>query len=134
AGALRGALLTALWSITLGDYSGLLVLDPSTAYQIATLEFSREDEQAADDGAVVRLHRVNLSHQGLISFFRHISKESGDVEGPAWLSTHPSTKARLVALERAQDVLHPRAPLTDTQLKQLRETCSDSAKPNDEEE
>lgn len=131
AGALRGALLTALWSITLGDYSGLLVLDPSTAYQIATLEFSREDEQAADDGAVARLHRANLSHQGLVSFFRHISKESDDVEGPAWLSTHPSTKARLRALESVKDVPHPRAPLSEAQMKALRATCSDATKPDD---
>lgn len=134
AGALRGALLTALWSITLGDYSGLLVLDPSTAYQIATLEFSREDEQAADDGAVVRLHRANLSHRGLISFFEHISKESDDLEGPAWLSTHPSTEARLRALEKVDDVPHPRAPLTDAQLEELRSTCSDVTEPDDEDE
>lgn len=134
AGALRGALLTALWSITLGDYSGLLVLDPSTAYQIATLEFSREDEQVADDGAVVRLHRANLSHLGLVSFFKHISKESDDVEGPAWLSTHPSTKARLRALESVKDVPHPRAPLSDAQMKELRATCSDATKSDDDEE
>jgi beta-barrel assembly-enhancing protease len=131
AGALRGVLLTALWSITFGDYSGLLVLDPSTAYQIATLEFSREDEQAADDGAVARLHRANLSHRGLISFFERISEESGDLEGPAWLSTHPSIKARLRALEKVDDVLHPRAPLTEAELEALRSTCSDSSQQDD---
>jgi beta-barrel assembly-enhancing protease len=124
AGALRGALLTALWSLTLGDYSGLLVIDPSTAYRIANLEFTREDEQAADDGAVLRLHRAGLSHRGLISFFERIGKDHQD-EGPAWLSTHPSSRARMSALERVPDVRSPTEPLDARQLTLLRDVCAD---------
>ncbi|MDB4973579.1 MAG: hypothetical protein JWN48_1920 [Myxococcaceae bacterium] len=122
AGALRGALLTALWSITLGDYSGLLVLDPSTAYRIANLEFSRDDEQAADASAVTRLHRAGLSHAGLTRFFERLSRKHGD-GAPAWLSTHPSTAARIEALKAVPDVRAPRAPLSKPQLEQLRATC-----------
>lgn len=124
AGALRGAMLTALWSLTLGDYSGLLVIDPSTAYRIANLEFSREDEQAADDAAVQRLHRAGFSHRGLSSFFERITKEHGE-EGPAWLSTHPSTRARITALRGVRDVALAQAPFSAGELAVLRETCPD---------
>lgn len=123
AGALRGALLTALWSITLGDYSGLLVLDPSTAYRIANLEFTRADEQAADDGAVRRLHARGFSHRGLIAFFEHAEEEYGGGEGPSWLSTHPSTEARLARLRAVRDLETPRAPVSDAELETLRRAC-----------
>lgn len=122
AGALRGALLTALWSITLGDYSGLLVIDPSTAYRIATLSFSREDEQAADDGAVLRLHRAGLSHLGLSSFFERVSKAHGD-GGPAWLSSHPSTASRIAMLKKTPNLAHPGVALSEAQRAQLSAAC-----------
>jgi len=123
AGALRGTLLTALWSVTLGDYSGLMMIDPSTAYQILNLSFSREDEQAADDGAVARLHAHGYSHRGLQSFFERLAKKHGD-GGPAWLSTHPSTDARIAALAARADVEHAAAPLSPDVMDALRNVCS----------
>jgi predicted Zn-dependent protease len=123
AGALRDGMLTALWSLTVGDYSGLFVIDPSTAYRIAKLEFTREDELSADRGAVARLHRLGASHRGLLSFFERIQKLHGADEAPDWLFSHPSTEGRIRALRSQKDVLHPAALLSDQQLATLRLGC-----------
>jgi Zn-dependent protease with chaperone function len=119
AGALRDTLLTALWSLTIGDYSGLMVVDPMTGSRIANLEFTREDEQAADDGAVARLHDAGFSHRGLISFFERIQKEDGPDGESSLLSSHPSTEARLQALRKQTDVTSRREPLSDDDLSVL---------------
>jgi Zn-dependent protease with chaperone function len=86
-GLIRDALLSGLWAVSVGDYSGLLVVDPTTAYRVANLKFSRADETAADSGAVVRLHHAGLSHRGMLAFFERQQKALG-VDGPSWLSTH----------------------------------------------
>jgi len=122
AGALRDVLLTALWSVTFGDYSGLLVVDPSTAYRIANLEFTREDEATADRGAVTRLHRLGASHLGLASFFERLSAAQGE-EGPAWLSTHPNTRERIRTLRSVADVASPASLISAEQLQVLRKGC-----------
>jgi beta-barrel assembly-enhancing protease len=124
AGALRDMLLTAVWSITLGDYSGLMVVDPTTAYRIANLEFTREDEAAADRGAVTRLHRLGASHAGLVTFFERIEKLQGAYEGPAWLSTHPNSAERVRALKALRDVEHPRVLLDEADVAMLRAGCA----------
>jgi predicted Zn-dependent protease len=123
AGALRDVLLTAMWAITFGDYSGLLVVDPSTAYRIANLEFTREDEASADAGAIARLHRAGASHRGLLRFFQRVQEANGTAEGPAWLSSHPSTEARIRALRVADDIDEPAPLLTSAQLDVLRDGC-----------
>jgi beta-barrel assembly-enhancing protease len=97
AGLVRDTILTGLWSITVGDYAGLLVLDPSTAYHIANLEFSRADEAAADAGALQRLRAARIRHDGLATFFERISKRYGN-SVPKWLSTHPSNADRVAKL------------------------------------
>jgi predicted Zn-dependent protease len=122
AGLLRDTALTFLWSITVGDYAGLLVVDPSTAYHVANLEFSRDDEDAADRGAVARLHRAGLSHQGLSTFFQRLhAAEKGD--GPEWLSTHPSTGQRIERLARVPDLGSPRPALEQANFAVLQRGC-----------
>jgi hypothetical protein len=127
AGFLRDAVLSAVWSVALGDYAGLMVVDPTTAYRIATLEFSRSDEQEADRGAVARLHRAQLRHTGLIAFFERAQKKQGD-GGLEWLSTHPSHKERIGALRATPDVPEARAvaALSEAELGALRGACKDA--------
>jgi len=91
----------------MGDYAGLLVIDPTTAYRIANLEFSRSDEQEADAGAVHRLHRAGITHKGLVKFFERIQKDQEGGDGPEWLSTHPATASRIAKLQGVQDVAAP---------------------------
>ncbi len=119
----RDAMLSGLWSLTVGDYAGLLLIDPSTAYQIANLEFSRDDEADADAGAVARLHEAGLSHHGLRRFFARLAEKYDD-EGVSWLSTHPATKARMGALDALADVADPSPALTEAALSELRAACA----------
>jgi predicted Zn-dependent protease len=123
AGFLRDAVLSAIWALTMGDYAGLLVIDPSTAYRVANLEFSRSDEQEADAGAVQRLHRAGLTHRGLSRFFERITAEQELGDGPEWLSTHPATESRIAKLKGIADVAAPKRVLSDAQLKALKHAC-----------
>ena len=124
-GFIRDALMSGLWAVSLGDYSGLLVVDPSTAYRVANLKFSRSDEDAADSGAVTRLHRAGISHQGLIQFFERLRGEH-DIDGPAWLSTHPSTGDRIDRLRALPDLRDAKPALDEAQYRALKQGCDRS--------
>ena len=127
AGFLRDTALSLLWSLTMGDYSGLMLIDPTTAYRITNLEFSRSDEQSADDAAVKRLHRLGYSHHGMIEFFERIQKEQGD-DSVEWLSTHPSTSHRLSQLRGTPDLPNPQPPIDSDQFAKLKRACPNSKK------
>jgi predicted Zn-dependent protease len=88
----RSSLLTAAWSVAVGDYAGLMLLDPTTAFEIANLRHSREDEAAADSGAVRQLDTAGISRQGLVDFFERIRADTDVV--PEWLSNHPASEQR----------------------------------------
>lgn len=118
---LRDAMLTGIWAVTMGDYSGMMVVDPSTAYRIANLKFSRADEQAADDGAVRRLQQAGLSARGMIEFFTRVTKKYGDA--PEWLSTHPNSAQRIEALREAAEPKQARTILSDEEFIALRGAC-----------
>ncbi len=75
AGFVRDAILTGIWALTIGDYAGLMVVDPGTAYRVANLKFSREDEASADRAAAMMLHRAGISHRGLTAFFERLNRK-----------------------------------------------------------
>ena len=97
---IRGAVLTAAWAVTAGDFTGILVVDPSTAFQIANLRFSRGDEESADQGAVAMLDAALVPRDGMVRFFERLKSKSDVI--PEWLSTHPSSA------RRAQDLSAPK--------------------------
>jgi predicted Zn-dependent protease len=121
-GLIRDALLSGLWAVSVGDYSGLLVVDPTTAYRVANLQFSRGDETAADRGAVSRLHQAGLSHRGMLAFFERRQSALG-IDGPSWLSTHPATSDRIASLRAAQDVRDPQPALSSAEFDALKSGC-----------
>lgn len=93
AGMVRGALLSSLWAVSVGDFTGMMIIDPSTAFQIATLKFSREDEAEADRGALRMLTRAEIGTEGLATFFARLEADQGGI--PEWLSSHPSSGHRV---------------------------------------
>lgn len=125
AGMVRDAILTGLWSVTVGDYAGLLVLDPTTAYRVANLEFSRGDEAAADAGALARLRRAHVRHDGLASFFERVSKRYGGDSIPKWLSTHPSNADRIAKLRRTPATADVTPALSAEDFALLQTGCED---------
>jgi predicted Zn-dependent protease len=101
----RATLLSGAWSLAVGDYAGLMVIDPSTAFDIANLRFSRDEEAEADAAAGAQLDRAGISRRGLYDFFQRLRHETDDL--PAWLSNHPSSESRAHQLgpgsSRAED-------------------------------
>ena len=118
---IRGALLGGLWAVTLGDYSGLMVIDPKTAYETATLRYTREAETEADQGALETLTLRRIPAQGLVNFLqRTSSEESGSL---SFLSTHPASSDRIRALS-AQKLAEKAPPvLGRDDMYRLRRAC-----------
>jgi predicted Zn-dependent protease len=122
---IRGSILSLGWAATVGDFSGLLVIDPSTAFSLATQGFSRDDERAADQGALERLDAAGISRTGLIAFFQRMQAETDAL--PAWLGNHPSSQERLATLAAGTPAKATTPALTDTQWRALKSACAGQA-------
>jgi Zn-dependent protease with chaperone function len=130
-GIVRGALLSALWAASVGDFSGLMVIDPTTAFQIATLTFSRKDEAEADRGAVKMLDRAGIRRDGFAEFFERLSESEGVL--PEWLSTHPASEDRAeIAASALEFNTDTRPAMTDEAWETLLAVCSTAPEPKNE--
>jgi predicted Zn-dependent protease len=128
AGVIRGTLLSALWAVSVGDFSGMMVIDPSTAFQIATLEFSREDEAEADRGALEMLERASIHSDGLSDFFERL--EAKGEELPEWLSSHPASARRATAATvRIEAGAALRPALSPEAWQAVKQACQDAPAP-----
>ena len=105
---IQSSFTLALWSFVFGDYSSFLLIDPSTAYKLADLKFSRDTESSADQGAFAMLKRAQISTKGMASFFRRIEKMDKWV--PTIVSTHPSSDLRAQLAEAAGAEGNPKGP------------------------
>jgi len=95
----RTSIMTALWQASVGDYSGLFVVDPKTALDVAGLQFSRDDERDADRGALERLDRAHVSHEGFAAFFERLQAKTDVI--PAWMSSHPASAERIASIRHS---------------------------------
>ncbi len=124
----RGALLSAIWAASVGDFSGLMVIDPTTAFQIATLKFSREDEAEADRSAVEMLDRAGIRRDGFAKFFERLSEREGGL--PEWLPTHPLSEDRVALAASALESNTDTQPaMTDEEWEVLLAVCSNAPEP-----
>lgn len=121
---IRGALLSAAWAVTVGDFTGILVVDPSTAFQIANLRFSRADEQSADQAAVFALDRAGIPRDGMVRFFERLKSKSDVV--PEWLSTHPTSERRARELAGPTGSGATKPVLADSLWQALKDACKTS--------
>ena len=104
----RSSILAVVWSLVIGDFSGLLIVDPGLIYTLVTKSFDRELEFKADLGAVKMLDRAQISRKGFRDFFH---RAGGDGEMAKWMtmfSTHPSSPERVAAIDRGA----PQGPFT----------------------
>jgi predicted Zn-dependent protease len=97
AALIRGSLFTAFWAVTVGDYSGMLAMDPASVYQLATLRFSREAETEADAAAIQMLVRAGISSEPFEEF---LAKDLSGLTGLSFLSTHLLGEERRVAAKQ----------------------------------
>jgi Zn-dependent protease with chaperone function len=118
---IRSSVLSFGWAVTVGDFSGLMILDPSTMFSIANQGFSRSDERAADQGAVARLDAAAIDRRGFAGFFQRMAKQADLV--PGWLSSHPSTQERLAGLKGGA-AAHTTSALSESDWKALKAGCA----------
>lgn len=123
---IRGSILSLGWAVTVGDFSGLFMIDPSTAFALANQRFSRAAERAADAGALARLDAGRISRAGFAAFFRRIARDTDVL--PAWLSTHPASADRLAAIGAggAKGPLEP--ALSDAEWQAVKGACGNRKK------
>ncbi len=84
--------VTTLLDLVIGGDSGLA---GDVAAGLVGLEFSREDESEADEYSVIYLCETEYAADGTAGFFEKLTSESGGVEIPEFLSTHPSSESRV---------------------------------------
>ncbi|TAN74094.1 MAG: M48 family metallopeptidase [Magnetospirillum sp.] len=104
AALLRGMGVGVLATLVTGDASGMVA---SGLTAVMASAYTRDDEAAADRGALVLLKRAGIGTAGFATFFHRL--EGMEASGgllPAWMGTHPDSKARAEAVEAAAD---PRA-------------------------
>lgn len=89
AAIIRGSLLTLIWSVALGDFSGVFVVDPSTLYQIASLQFSRNDEAEADLKGAEMLAKKGIAVLPMINFLEVDLTNGKKMDHLEFLSSHP---------------------------------------------
>jgi beta-barrel assembly-enhancing protease len=96
----RGLIL--LLGVSLMGDAGALAQVTNGALQLQQLQFSREQEIAADRFGLRLTYTPSNKGLGGVGFFKLLEQESGDKipEGFSMLSTHPSDKERLQALKK----------------------------------
>jgi predicted Zn-dependent protease len=117
AAMIRATGVGAAVTLLTGDSSGVMATGAAMALAGA---YSREDEAAADRGAMELLARAGLDGEGLAAFFRRLADQPTQV--PEWLSTHPDSLARARAVEAMQGTRGAPA-LTPEQWDALKGIC-----------
>lgn len=126
AGIIRASFLTAIWTLAIGDYSGVLVVDPTVAYQIMSLKFSRDDEAEADREALRMLDAAKIPRAGYANFFRRLSSQDPLRGIPEIISTHPGHEERIRMIEAGSD--EGTLPVMDAaEWKSVRSLCEKEA-------
>ncbi len=98
--------------LLIGSPDGAAEMLGSTAFDLGSLGFSREQERDADEGGLLLLQRALLPGEGLVRFFEVLQAQGGGP--PALLSSHPPAADRSAALraEIARRGAWPVEPLT----------------------
>ena len=118
----RTSIVTALWQASVGDYSGLFVVDPKTALDVASLHFSRDDERDADRGALERLDRAQISHEGFAAFFERLQAKTDVI--PAWMSSHPASAERIANIRGSRSTKDATVPsLSPAEWNAVKDGC-----------
>ena len=90
-----GLLLAAMT----GDASGIMAFGLESARFLGQLRYSRQNEEEADAGGMRMLLAAGVDPAGMIAFFEVLKGEGRKgLSPPTYLSTHPSTEARIARL------------------------------------
>jgi len=96
----RSSILAVVWSVVIGDYAGLAVVDPGLVYTLVTKKFDRELEVKADLGALRMLDQAKIARRGFRDFFDRVGDNSELEKWMTMFSTHPASPERVAMIDR----------------------------------
>lgn len=121
AALIRGLGVGVIATVITGDASGLVASGLVTAMASA---YTRDDEAAADRGALALLTQAGIGKAGFAAFFHRLEgREASGGLLPAWMSTHPDSTARAEAVEAAADARSLPPSLRDPQWQAIKAMC-----------
>ncbi len=119
----RGTFLTSLLNLVSGNVSGLVLIDPATLWQIASLSFDRNAEREADLLAIDRLNAAQVDLSGYAHFFSKTSLLQKNF--PVLLWNHPGDDERVQLIETHRKKKSQLSPvLSSSELVALKHGCS----------
>ncbi len=133
-GLIRSSLLTFMWQFALGDFSGLIVLDPTTISKLVSLKYSRAMESEADEKGIEFLNQKGITAVGMADFFRRMQETAGSKKMPKlaqqaldFVSTHPGTEDRIQSIEQKNSVKKKESKriLTTDSFRVFQAACKD---------
>lgn len=97
-GMVQAVGLSAVWMVVSGDVVGGVAAE--WLQNLVSLQFSREQETAADAGGYARLLAAKIDPRGMASFFGKLAQDQADLPGAlSMLSTHPASDERAAQLQ-----------------------------------
>ncbi|EME70896.1 peptidase M48, Ste24p [Paramagnetospirillum caucaseum] len=122
AAMIRALGVGVLATMITGDASGLVA---GGVGAVLAGTYSREDESAADSGALALLEMAGIGSDGLARFFRRLETMEGRPgQVLAWLGTHPEAGRRAAAVEARRGAA-PRLPaLSEADWLAVKRVCS----------
>lgn len=82
-----------------GDVTGSMLYGMKIARTLASLSYSRQDEEEADAEGVKMMIAAHLDPEAMVSFFETVKeKEEIGLEIPQYISTHPDTEQRITKI------------------------------------
>ena len=92
---------------------------------LVNLHYSREAEREADAIALQLLKEAHIDRNGLAVFFKKATEQSLNIDDSllSYLSTHPSTKERITAIEASVEKHDYPALLSEREWADLRAIC-----------
>lgn len=103
-GVVRGAGLSLLWSLLLGD-AGATVAGQA-ADRLLSLKFSRDAEREADAAGFSLLVERRIDPRGMVNFFASLAAQDA-ATAVALLATHPASAEREAVLKARMTALAP---------------------------
>ncbi len=122
ANLIRGLGVGVLVTLMTGDASGIVASGAATVLASA---YTRDDEAAADQGALVLLRQAGIGAAGFSTFFRRLEETERGAAGllPAWLNTHPETRKRAEAMDAAPDRRSLPPSLRESEWRAVKSIC-----------
>jgi predicted Zn-dependent protease len=120
-----GLILSALS----GDVTGSVLYGASAARTLASLSYSRQYEEEADESGMKMLIAADINPEQMIAMYEIMKKESGKTMIPKYISTHPELDDRISRLKKinelSKSVTHDYKGLSsDSNWEQIKKGCA----------